>query len=170
MIRRVAFIKAIVAGVLGAVAWEVVMRLLILAGLQLFDLVRLLGTMVVGQALVWQWWLIGIAMHASVGAIWAIFYAYFFWSTYDWSPLVQGLVFSLGPAFLAGLIMIPQLGLMHPLILRGEIANPGLFALSLGWGGPVGVILGHLIFGAVMGSIYTRPVGHRIKQRRLANG
>jgi hypothetical protein len=39
MIRRVAFEKAIVAGAVGALAWEVVVRVLILLGLPLFDLV-----------------------------------------------------------------------------------------------------------------------------------
>ena len=43
MIRRVAFKKAITAGALGAVAWEIVIRLLILAGLPMFDLVYALA-------------------------------------------------------------------------------------------------------------------------------
>src|SRR5687768_14827779 len=112
MIRRVAFAKAILAGVAGAAAWEGLARLLLLAGLPLFDLVRVLGTLVLGQAGVWQWWPIGILLHLSVGAIWAIFYAYFFWSTLDWRPLWQGVVFSFGPAILAGFIMVPQMSFM----------------------------------------------------------
>jgi hypothetical protein len=39
MIRRVAFGKAIVAGALGALAWEALARLLIFLGIPLFDLV-----------------------------------------------------------------------------------------------------------------------------------
>src|ERR1041385_656602 len=106
MIRRVAFGKAILAGAVGALAWEAVVRLLILLALPLFDLVF---TMVLGETRPWFWWPVGLALHATVGAIWAIFYAYFFWSTYDWRPVFQGLVFSLGPATLAGLIMVPQM-------------------------------------------------------------
>ena len=103
-----------------------------------------------------------MGLHALVGSIWAIFYAYFFWSTYDWPPTAQGLIFSLGPAVLAGLVMVPQMGLMHPLVLQGRLQGAGLFGLKLGWGGPAGILLGHLIYGATMGSIYTRPVGYRV--------
>ena len=83
MIRRVAFRKAIAGGVAGAVAWEGVVRLLRIAGVPLGDLVHLLGTMLVGQASAGLWWSAGMALHASVGAVWAIFYAYFFWSTFE---------------------------------------------------------------------------------------
>ena len=170
MIRRVAFRKAILAGVIGAVAWDLSVRALILAGLPLGDLVHFLGTMIVGRASPAVWWTTGLVLHASVGAIWAIFYAYFFWSTFDWTPAIQGLVFSFIPIVLAGLVMLPQLGWMHPLALSGEIARPGLFGIGLGWGGPVSIILGHLIYGATMGSLYTRPVGHPAGQPIVAHG
>jgi hypothetical protein len=169
VIRRVAFGKAIIAGIAGAAAWEALIRCLIFAGLPLFDIVRMLGTTVLGRSPAWQWWPVGMALHASVGAIWAIFYAYFFWSTFGWSPMRQGIVFSLGPAILAGVVMVPQLGLMNPLVLSGEMTEMGMFGRRLGWGGPVGIILGHLVYGAVMGSIYTRPVGRWV-ERGVSHG
>ena len=167
MIRRVAFGKAIVAGGIGALAWEIVVRVLILLGLPLFDLVFTLGTMVTGDVRPTTWWPIGMAMHATVGAIWAIFYAYFFWSTFDLQPVTQGLLFSLGPALLAGLIMVPQMGFMHEMILEGELLPPGLFGVKLGWGGPAGIVLGHIVYGAVMGGLYVKPVGYKVGQRRV---
>jgi hypothetical protein len=42
MIRRVAFGKAILAGATGALAWEVVVRVLILLGLPLFELQKVI--------------------------------------------------------------------------------------------------------------------------------
>jgi beta-glucosidase/6-phospho-beta-glucosidase/beta-galactosidase len=165
MIRRVAFSKAILAGAMGAVAWELALRLLIWFGVPAFDLVRLLGTMVLPDAEAWQWWPLGLCLHAAVGAIWAIFYAYFFWSTFAWKPRTQGAVFSIGPAVLAGLVMVPQMGWMSEEVLRGLAPHPGLFAWHLGWGGPLCLVLGHLIYGATMGSLYTHPVGHSTNQR-----
>src|ERR1044071_6717333 len=135
MIRRVAFGKAILAGAAGALAWEVVVRVLIVLGVPLFDLVFILGSMITRGVRPWLWWPVGLALHATVGTIWAIFYAYFFWSTYDWPPTLQGLVFSLGPAVLAGLIMVPQMGFMHPLMVNGTLTQPGVFATHLGPGG-----------------------------------
>lgn len=160
MIRRVAFAKAVLAGACGALAWEVAARVFIWCGVPAFDLVRLLGTMLLPDAAAWQWWLLGMALHAAVGAVWAIFYAYFFWSTRDWKPGTQGAVFSLGPAVLAGLVMVPQIGWMQEEVLRGSTALPGAFAWNLGWGGPLGLVVGHLIYGVTMGSLYTHPVGH----------
>jgi hypothetical protein len=170
VIRRVAFGKAILAGAIGALAWELVVRVLILLGLPLFDLVFILGTMIAADARPQLWWPVGIAMHATVGAIWAIFYAYFFWSTFDWRPVAQGLLFSLGPALLAGLIMAPQMSLMHPLILQGRLLPTGLFGMNLGWGGPAGILIGHLVYGAVVGSLYVKPVGYRVGRRVLPYG
>jgi hypothetical protein len=169
VIRRVAFRKAILAGVAGAVAWEVVVRTLILVGIPLGDLVRLLGTMLVGNGPAWLWWSTGLALHASVGAVWAIFYAYFFWSTFDWNPALQGLAFSCIPTLLAGLVMVPQIGWMHPLILSGELPRPGLFGIGEGWGGPAGLVLGHMVFGCTMGFLYTRPVGSPVKRGARAH-
>jgi hypothetical protein len=170
VIRRVAFGKAVLAGASGALAWEIVARVLLLSGVPVFDLVFTLGTMITKDVHPWIWWPVGLAMHAGVGAIWAIFYAYFFWSTNDLRPPIQGLIFSLGPAALAGLIMVPQMSFMHPLILEGKLPPTGLFGLKQGWGGPAGIVVGHLIYGAVMGALYVKPVGYRVSRRIVPYG
>jgi hypothetical protein len=144
-------------------------RGLLLLGLPLGDLVRFLGTMIAGNVTSAVWWPVGLALHASVGAVWAIFYAYFFWSTFDWRPPLQGLAFSCIPILLAGLVMLPQLAWMHPLVLRGEFPRPGLFSFGIGWGGPAAILLGHAVYGVTIGSLYTRPVGYPVSQR-LAHG
>ena len=164
MIRRVAFKKAFLGGVLGALAWEAAVRVLILFGLPMFDIVRTLGIMVSGEdALFWQWWAAGAAMHSAVGAVWAIFYAYFFWSLVDARPVLQGLLFSFLPAVLAGLIMIPQMDLM----LADTHTRLGVFAIGVGMDGPISVVVGHMIYGAILGSIYVRPVGYPVGKRMV---
>jgi hypothetical protein len=171
MIRRVAFKKAIVAGVCGAAAWEIGARLLIWLGLPLFDLVYVLGTMIFeSRTEFWKWWTVGIAMHTLVGAIWAIFYAYFFWSMFDYPPVLQGIIFSLLPMLLAGLIMIPQMDFMQALVLNGTLPKQGFFAVGSGWGGPAAVVLGHFIYGVVIGAVYTRPVGYAVGNKAVKYG
>lgn len=157
MIRRVAFKKAVTAGIAGAGAWEVVVRLLGWLGLPVFDLVRVLGTMIWGSAAPsWKWWPVGMAMHLMVGSIWAIFYAYFFWSFFDLPPIFQGIVFAIVPAILAGFIMVPQMDLM----LDGQMPQFKTFAIRIGVWGPISILVGHAIYGAVLGAIYVRPVGY----------
>ena len=167
MIRRVAFGKAVFAGVAGAAAWEGAVRLFISLGAPMFDIVRVLGTMLIGRGTsVWEWWPVGLAMHAMFGAIWAIFYAYFVWSFFDLKPIVQAVLFSLVPAILAGLIMVPQMDLM----LNGEYPPFRVFAIGIGVLGPVSLFVGHIVYGLVMGSIYVLPVGYRVGGYKINYG
>lgn len=156
--RLVAFQKAMRAGAVGALAWELLLRLLMAAGVPLFDLLHTLGTILLPQAGVWEWWLAGAAMHVLAGVVWAVFYAYFFFYTFDWPPALQGLAFAAVPFTLAGLVMVPQIGLMH----GGP--PPGAFAIHYGWGGPASLALGHAVYGLAMGALYTRPVGRPVRR------
>lgn len=159
MIRIVPLRKAALAGVAGAAAWEIALRTLALAGLPSFDIVRQLGTLAFSESRPLAWWTAGMTAHATVGALWAIFYAYFFWSRLDRSPTVQGLVFSLLPAALALLIAYPQLVLMHQ-NQGAAMLDPVGILRAMGWPQAAGLVAGHLIFGATMGTLYTKPVGY----------
>ena len=158
MIRVVALRKAAIAGAAGAIAWEAVVRGLILAGVPLFDIVRDLGTLLFPSSPLW--WPAGLAAHMAVGVGWALFYAYFFWARFNWPPPLQGLAFSLVPAALALAIVGPQLELMHShasiVSLTFQQLLPDLSAGHIG-----GLLLGHAIFGLTVGALYTRPVGYR---------
>lgn len=148
MIRTVALRKAALAGAAGALAWEVVLRALILAGVPLFDIVRALGTLAFPDDEPLAWWALGMAAHAAVGVLWAQFYGYFFWARLSLPPALQGLVFSSVPALLASVLVVPQVDLMHD---AGEIAVlhwPSLFDV-LTWPTIGGLLLGHAIFGLV---------------------
>ncbi|HZA95610.1 MAG TPA: family 1 glycosylhydrolase [Burkholderiaceae bacterium] len=162
MIRRVAYGKAVCAGMTGAIAWEAVARPLILAGVPFADIVYLLGTTALPDSGAVGWWSAGMALHLVVGALWSIFYAYFFWAELPLQPALQGLLFSFVPMPLAIFVMRPQLELMNPLVERGQLPFSGLFGIEAGWHGPITIALGHLIWGAVLGWLYTRPVGYHI--------
>ena len=159
MLRVVAFWKAILAGAAGALAWEAAVRLLALAGVPVFDIVRQLGTLLFPHGGAAEWWPVGIAAHAAVGAAWALFYAYFFWARFRWPPAVQGLAFAALPALLATFVMVPQLHLMH---LDQQLVrlrwDSFLAAADLSTIGTL--LLGHALFGLTVGAIYVRPVGY----------
>jgi beta-glucosidase/6-phospho-beta-glucosidase/beta-galactosidase len=161
MIRSVAFRKAVVAGMAGAVAWELVARALIWAGVPFFDIVGALGSVVLPSGPSWASWALGFLLHLVVGAIWAVFYAYFFWSVLPLRPTLQGVVFSLVPMPLAVFVMHPQLDLMNPLVQAGQMPSSGLFGLSGGLHEPLSITLSHLLWGAVLELLYTHPVGYR---------
>jgi len=152
--------KAAVAGVAGALAWDAILRTAIALGVPTFDIVRALGTLAFPHGPTLAWWAAGTAAHALVGVCWAVFYAYFFWARLDLRPPLQGLVFSALPAVLALLVMSPQFRLMHlstdSVRLTWDLMLPPLSPAEIG-----GLVLGHAIFGLVVGAIYTRPVGSR---------
>jgi beta-glucosidase/6-phospho-beta-glucosidase/beta-galactosidase len=97
--------------------------------------------------------------HATVGAAWALFYAYFFWARFRWPPVLQGLAFAALPAVLAIFVMVPQLQLMH---LDSQVVQLGWRSFFVALDPDIlgGLILGHALFGLTVGAIYTRPVGY----------
>ena len=159
MLRVVAFRKAIAAGAAGAVVWEAALRLLALLGLPSFDLVRELGTLAFPSGGAAEWWPAGMAAHATVGAAWALFYAYFFWARFRWPPVLQGLAFAALPAALAALVVYPQLQLMH---LRQDMVQLDWheFLTGLEQTRLTGLLAGHALFGLTVGALYTHPVGY----------
>jgi len=159
VIRIVSFRKAALAGAAGAAAWEAALRPLLLAGVPTADIVRSLGTLVIPEGPAWAWWAVGMGMHVAVGVLWAVFYAYFWWSLLRWRPLFQGLAFAIAPAALAILVMYPQLGVMHA-SQRVLHVGPWTLAAQVAWSDRAGLLLGHLVYGAVLGLLYTRPVGY----------
>src|SRR3546814_7710909 len=92
----------------------------------------------------------GMVIHATVGAIWAIFYAYFFWSIFDWPPAFQGMAFSLLPTLLALFIAYPHLQMM-PLDVPTALFTPLAIIRSGSWQETFGLLTGQLIFGGAIG-------------------
>jgi beta-glucosidase/6-phospho-beta-glucosidase/beta-galactosidase len=158
LLRVVAFRKAILAGIAGALVWEAALRLLALAGVPTFDVVRQLGTLPFPNGSPAEWWPAGTALHALVGAAWALFYAYFFWARLNWPPPLQGLAFAALPATLATLVVYPQLQLMHLDQAFVQLDWPRFAGLEITQF--AGLVLGHALFGLTVGAIYTRPVGY----------
>src|SRR3546814_853268 len=139
MIHIVSLRKAVLAGIVAAFAWELAIRIIQFGGIALFDIVQHLGTLAFPAGPVLARWMTGMVIHATVGAIWAIFYAYFFWSTFDWPPAFQGMAFSLLPTLLALFIAYPQLQMLHldvptalfnPLAIRSEERRVGKECVS----------------------------------------
>ena len=68
MLRIVAYRKAILAGVAGALVWEAAVRLLALVGVPAFDLVRALGTLPFPNGSPFVRWPAGTAARLAVGS------------------------------------------------------------------------------------------------------
>jgi hypothetical protein len=50
--------------------------------------------------------------------------------------------------------MMTTIGSLHPAIRRGELQDPGLAATRFGPPTPVASLMGHLVYGVVLGLTY----------------
>ena len=145
--------RAIAAGLVGAAVMSLVMAVLRWAGSNI-SLEMLLGTLVAPETRP-SVWLLGFVLHLAIGGAVAVLYAIAFEFAVQRSGPIVGGALGLAHGLMAGLFMsaIPA---MNPLGLASGSA-PGAFLMNVEYG-PVIFLLLHLLYGAVVGTIYGRPV------------
>lgn len=130
---KIHIIKAIVAGVVGTVALTIVATMgAPMMGLPMIDIPGMLASVMGGSVE------LGFAAHFMVGVILAIGYA-LVQSKLPGPVIIKGALYGLAPWFVAQVMVMPIMGL-------------GFFSGSLALAG--GSLIGHLVYGAVVGWIY----------------
>lgn len=144
--------RAIGGGILGAVAMTVLMSLLRGAGVTPMNLEMMLGTMFTADPSTGAW-ILGFAIHLMMGALFGIAYgAAMEGLRHNGWELGVGLA---GPHIVLAGLMMPVVAAMHPLVRAGEMGSPGFFAANLGVLG-IGIFVAeHLMFGAIVGAVYS---------------
>lgn len=97
---------------------------------------------------------IGLLMHMMNGALLAIAWAYGVALVGGPANWLTGLVWGILLWPLA-LLMLSTMGAVHPAIRRGEQDDPGVAATNFGKMTPVGSLLGHMVYGVVLGAAYS---------------
>lgn len=95
----------------------------------------------------------GALVHHANGALLAVAWAY--GAAIDLWPAnwIGGGLSGLLLAILA-LVLLSSLGAVHPAIRRGAAPDPGPAATRMGAATPVVGLLGHLVYGVVLGLLY----------------
>ncbi|MBI2906790.1 MAG: hypothetical protein HYX92_03925 [Chloroflexi bacterium] len=146
-------IRAVVAGLVGTAALTMVMYLAPAMGFPPMDIATLLGTMFIGDP--GAAFAPGLAMHFMVGVVLALAYANVFVRYLPGRAWQRGALFGIIPWFGLMVIGAPMLEVVHPAVRAGMMPPPGLFLLGMGSIlAPVGSLIGHLVYGAVLGTIY----------------
>lgn len=145
--------SAIWAGLAATAVMTVLMYLGGAMGMKM-DIPRTLGLMVVGPdnpALV----VVGLMLHVMMGVVFAIIYAVLF-DLFNIDPSwLWGAIFGGAHGIIAGMAM-GMMPMVHPRMGPDKpLAAPGMFGRNLGAMVPVGFILLHIIFGAVVGGLYS---------------
>lgn len=103
--------------------------------------------------------MLGAVVHHVNGALLAVFWVYGvalvdlpanWWTGALWGVLLTGFA----------LLMMSTMGSVHPAIQRGEQDDPGLAATNFGAMTPMGSLMGHVVYGMVLGVGYAAlPIG-----------
>jgi hypothetical protein len=128
-------------------------------GLTRMDIPLVLGLMVTGDRDRAKAY--GFLIHLVNGWLFSLIYAAFF-ETVGRATWMLGAGMGLGHAFFVLAVGLPSVPGLHPRMAteaRGpeptrELEPPGFLAINYGRGTPVATILGHLVFGALLGGFY----------------
>lgn len=133
--------KAIMAGIAGTI----IMTLFTYMGAMMnmkMDIPAMLSTMFGGNLL------IGWVMHFMIGIVLAVSYGFVFYSKLNINPTwLRGAIFGIAPWLMAQLLVMPMMNMMN-----GMSFSSGLFSGSIMMA--MGSLVGHLIYGAVIGVVY----------------
>ena len=125
--------RAVFAGLLGTTAMTGLMLAAPMMGMPRMNIGEMLGSMMGGvTALGWM-------AHFMIGTGLAIAYAGFFTARLPGSAVVRGMLFGVAPWLLAQVVAMPMMG-------------AGFFSGSLV--AAMGSLMGHLVYGAVVGTVY----------------
>ena len=146
------WLGAIVWGVVATIAFSIFGVMGTATGMTRMDIFDLLGSWIAPPRTSASR-LLGVVMHHSNGALLAIAWAYgaalVNVSATWWSGLLWGVLLTL-----LTYLMMSTIGAVHPAIRRGELEEPGPLMLNLGRMTPLGSLMGHLVYGLVLGATY----------------
>ncbi len=137
--------KLVIAGLVATIIMSIVGFMAPAMGMPKMDIAVMLGSMMGGSVVV------GWIIHLMMGAIvWPAVYATVVESRLSGAPWVRGLIYGLLLAIFVLLIGFPLVGAMFASLTP----KPGF--LAMGMGGimaTMGVLIGHAIYGAVLGAM-----------------
>ena len=141
---------AIVAGLFGTVIFSMVLMMAPRMGMPNMDIVGMLGAMFGKENR-----LLGWIMHAMMGIVFGLIYA-FLWSIGIGTPTwIGGLIFGAAHWLIVGIVM-GMIPMMHVGIRRGEVKAPGLWMTNNGgMMAFMGGLVGHIVFGIVTALVYS---------------
>lgn len=152
---------AIVAGTAGGAAMLIPIYMGKAAGMTSMDLLRMLGSMVAPKGSTGVQYGVGAMMHLMMSAVFGIIHATALVAV---APSTVGAAIGWDALFgvvHGGMVIVAlpmMVAAMHPLVTSGEMTAPGLGMQNYGRMTPLGVIMGHVVFGLVTGGIYASAV------------
>ena len=146
---------AIGAGLIGGAVTSVIlyMGIAMMPGQIKMDLFYLLGSMTFRRKV--MVYLGGAMAYAAMSIEFALIYVGVFeWVDIESALAAWGLLFGFVHYLVVGMAL-GMMPMMHPPIKTGEIQAPGAFALAYPAGTVTGFLMLHLLYGVLVGALYT---------------
>ncbi len=128
--------RAVFAGIVATAVMSLLMVMAPMMGLPRMSLPGMIATWT-GVPIVLGW-----VIHFGVGSVLAVLYAGLFAAHLHGPGPVRGMLYALLPWIVAGVVVMPMMGI-------------GVFGGSTGMA--IGSLIGHLVYGLVLGGIYPAP-------------
>ncbi len=144
--------KLFVAGFVATAAMTALMYAAPMMGMPKMDIATMLGTMFVAS-LGPAFWL-GMMIHLMMGAIlFPSIYRFVLQPTSGTGTGYKGVLFGLLLWATANFMVMPMMGAIHPMVKSGMMPAPGFLMLNLGVMAPMGSLIGHLLYGGLLGKL-----------------
>ncbi len=142
--------KLLLAGFAATVAMTALMYMAPMMGMPKMDIATMLGTMILASPGPAFW--VGMMIHFMMGTV--LFPAIYGFALQPSSNGTgRGVAFGLVLWAAANLMVMPMMGVIHPMVKSGMMPAPGFLMLNLGIMAPVGSLIGHLVYGALLGKL-----------------
>lgn len=131
--------RGLLAGAVGTAAITMLMLGAPLMGMPKMPIGEMLGSFLhIGSAAGW-------AMHVVIGLVLALMYAGWFATRLPGGPALRGAIYGFGVFLVAQVVVTPMMG--------GGVFSGGNVPMIMG------SLMGHLVYGALVGLIYREPAG-----------
>ncbi len=139
--KKVNFLNVVISGVAATIAMTALMFMAPMMGMPKMNIAKMLGSMMGNNEM------LGWIAHFMIGIILAFIYAAIFYKKFTPKGSINGLIFSFIPWLAAQLMVMPMM-----MTMKGMSFTAGIFSGSLIMA--MGSLMGHLVYGLVLGVIY----------------
>jgi hypothetical protein len=157
--------RAFICGIGGASLMMGFLDIFYMMGITPFSYEQYLGSLLRGTMYGQHNWIVGLLANWVVGGIFGFLYAYGFEYIFKRSGGRVGTALGLGHAVIAMVALFPFFTIMHQEVGTGLYPEFGFFGSGLGAPTPILLLMGHLLFGATVGTFYGPVRAYRVRAR-----
>jgi hypothetical protein len=157
--------RAFLCGIGGSSLMMGFVDIFFMLGLTPFSYEQYMGSLLRGSIYGPHNWTVGLIANWLVGGVFGFLYAYGFEYHFRKASGRIGATLGLGHAIIAMVALFPFINIIHQEVATGLYPDFGFFGSGLGAPTPILLLMGHLLFGATVGTFYGPVQGYRVRAR-----